>query len=76
MWCSAKDGEVVESGVGVCAQVCQHHAAAVAHGSGCGQILRCSYHGWEYGGLQPVASVAMSNVKLMTCLRRLLAQHH
>lgn len=30
-------------------QVCQHHAAAVADGSGCAQILRCSYHGWEYG---------------------------
>jgi len=30
-------------------QVCQHHAAAVADGSGCTQILKCSYHGWEYG---------------------------
>ena len=30
-------------------QVCQHHAAAVANGSGCAQVLRCSYHGWEYG---------------------------
>ncbi|CAK0764975.1 hypothetical protein CVIRNUC_003212 [Coccomyxa viridis] len=29
--------------------VCQHHAAAVADGSGCAQLLRCSYHGWEYG---------------------------
>ncbi|CAL5219950.1 g1882 [Coccomyxa viridis] len=29
--------------------VCQHHAAAVATGSGCAQVLRCSYHGWEYG---------------------------
>ena len=50
--------------VRVDAQVCQHHAAAVADGSGCAQLLRCSYHGWEYGGLPPVC-----------CPGHMLAQH-
>lgn len=32
------------------AQVCRHHAAAVAAGSGRGSVaFRCPYHGWTYG---------------------------
>ena len=46
-------------------QVCQHHAAAVAQGSGCAQKLRCSYHGWEYGRLLRITSLAMSYVRIL-----------
>lgn len=29
--------------------VCRHHAAEVASGSGCAPTLTCPYHGWRYG---------------------------
>ena len=29
--------------------VCRHHAAEVASGSGCVESLTCPYHGWRYG---------------------------
>ncbi|KAH9543558.1 hypothetical protein CY35_13G071400 [Sphagnum magellanicum] len=29
--------------------VCRHHAAAVASGSGCAHSFVCPYHGWTYG---------------------------
>ena len=29
--------------------VCRHHAAEVASGSGCAERLTCPYHGWIYG---------------------------
>ncbi|KAL3694794.1 hypothetical protein R1sor_008445 [Riccia sorocarpa] len=29
--------------------VCRHHAAAVASGSGCASSFVCPYHGWTYG---------------------------
>ena len=28
--------------------VCRHHAAEVAHGSGCAHEFQCPYHGWTY----------------------------
>jgi choline monooxygenase len=28
--------------------VCRHRAGAIAVGSGCKNVLRCSYHGWTY----------------------------
>jgi len=28
--------------------VCRHRAGAIALGSGCKNVLRCSYHGWTY----------------------------
>lgn len=28
--------------------VCRHHAAPVATGSGCTTVLQCPYHGWSY----------------------------
>ena len=29
-------------------QVCRHHAAGVASGSGAAECLSCPYHGWTY----------------------------
>ena len=29
--------------------VCRHHAAEIASGSGCTKSLTCPYHGWRYG---------------------------
>ncbi len=29
--------------------VCRHHAAEIATGSGCSATLTCPYHGWRYG---------------------------
>ena len=28
---------------------CRHHASRLAEGAGCGDQLRCPYHGWTYG---------------------------
>lgn len=38
-----------ESGIGAFFNVCRHHAAQVATGSGCAKRLVCPYHGWSYG---------------------------
>lgn len=37
------------SGIGAFYNVCRHHAAQVATGTGCAKRLVCPYHGWSYG---------------------------